>query len=278
MLKITKIFNNNAILAENEHGTELVILGKGISFNKKVGDLANEQAIEKTFSLNKSIFATHLTEILSEIPPQYFRLTHRIIKHANRLLGTELSNNIYVSLTDHIYHAVERLHHQQPIQNGLSYEIQRLYKKEFAIGQYAVQLINREMKVEMTDDEAGFIALHIFNARTDSEMPETYRTMQIIKDILAIVGYHFNLVLDPNDFDCGRFITHLQHFSQRLFSNQEIPNFGDDFLYQQTRKAYPDVYQCVEKINKYLVKNFDKTLNQDEQLYLAIHIQRIIRK
>ncbi len=279
MLKITKIFNNNAIQAINEMGSELVILGKGIAFGKTVGELADELSVEKTFSLTTSHFAIRLTEILNEIPQDYFRLTNLIIQHANRQLGTTLSNGIYVSLTDHLYHAVLRAKNNQRLGNGLSFEIQRLYRKEFAIGCYAVDLINDEMLVDLGEDEAAFIALHIFNARTDTDnMADTYRTTQIIKDILNLVSYHFHLTLDEDSDEYLRFITHLQHFAPRLFKPQN-PSFSDDnFLYEQTRRAYPQAFQCVGKIDKYLQKNFNKSLNQDEQLYLIIHIQRVIWK
>ncbi|ABR74340.1 transcription antiterminator BglG [Actinobacillus succinogenes] len=276
MLKITKIFNNNAIQAENELQTELVVLGKGVAFGKKVGDSADESLVEKTFSLNKSLFAGRLTEILSEIPQEYFQLTNCVVDFANQQLGTTLSNSIFVSLPDHIFHAVERAKQNQTVPNGLLFEIQRLYKQEFAIGLYTLQLIEKRFGVQMTEDEAGFIALHIFNARTDgSTMADTYKATQMIKDILNMVGYHFNLVLDENSYDYARFLTHLQHFAQRFFVNSE-PASGDDFLYRQTKIAYPKAYQCVEKINKYLTANYHKPLNEDEQLYLMIHIRRII--
>ncbi|KMK51701.1 transcription antiterminator BglG [[Actinobacillus] muris] len=276
MLKITKIFNNNAIQAENEIQTELVVLGKGIAFGKKVGDLADESLVEKTFSLNKSLFAARLTEILSEIPPEYFQLTNCIVNFANQQLGTPLSNSIFASLPDHIFHAVERAKQNQTVPNGLLFEIQRLYKQEFAIGVYALQLIEKRFGVQMAEDEAGFIALHIFNARTDgSMMADTYKATQIIKDLLSMVGYHFNLVLDENSYDYARFLTHLQHFAQRFFANAE-PALGDDFLYRQTKAAYPKAYQCVERIDKYLTVNYHKSLNEDERLYLIIHIQRVV--
>ncbi|SMB79457.1 transcriptional antiterminator, BglG family [Pasteurella testudinis DSM 23072] len=141
MLKIKKIFNNNAVLAETQAAGEVVALGKGIAFGKKSGDTVDETLVEKTFSLNKSAFAARLTEILGEIPPDYFRLTNRIVNHANQQLNCTLSNNIYVSLTDHLYHAVQRLQNHQSLNNGLLFEIKRLYKNEYLIGKYAVDLI-----------------------------------------------------------------------------------------------------------------------------------------
>ena len=224
MFKISKIFNNNAVLAENAQGQEQVMLGKGLAFGKKIGDCVEQNAVEKTFSYNKSPFTERLNEILSDIPTEYFLLTNRIAQYAQEQFGKPLSNSLYATLTDHIYHAVERVKQQKPIDNSLSFEIQRLYRKEFEIGRYALGLIEQSLNVAMPEDEIGFIALHIFNARTDSEnMSETYRTTQIIKDILNLVGYHFNCCLDENSLDYARFIAHLQYFALRLFKTAAAP-------------------------------------------------------
>lgn len=278
MLKITKVFNNNAVLAENEIHTELVVLGKGVAFAKKLGDSVNPTLIEKTFSLNKSPFTPHLIALFEQIPPIYFQLTNQIVNEANKQLETPLSNSIYVSLTDHLFHAIERTKNHQQIPNALTYEIQRLYHAEFALGQFAITKIQEHLNVELNEHEAAFIALHILNARTDgSTMQATYQSTQIIKDILRLVrlqfGHHFN----EDSYDFQRFLTHLRHFAQRFFTSGSPISSDDDFLYQQTKLAYPQAYQCVEKINHYLHQHYQKSLNKDEQLYLTIHIHRVVK-
>ncbi|WP_150539005.1 BglG family transcription antiterminator LicT [Actinobacillus vicugnae] len=278
MLKITKIFNNNAVLAENELHTELVVLGKGVAFAKKLGDEVESELVEKTFCLNKSPFTPHLIALLEQIPPIYFQMTNHIVNEANKQLGTPLSNSIYVSLTDHLFHAIERAKQQQQLPNALTHEIQRLYRVEFGIGQFAVAKIKDCLKVELDEHEAAFIALHIFNARTNgSTMNDTYKATQVIKDILRLVRLQFSHHFDEDSYDFQRFLTHLQHFAQRFFSTGQVSASDDDFLYQQTKLAYPKAYQCVEKINHYLQQHYQKSLNEDEQLYLIIHIQRVVK-
>ena len=41
-MKVVRVFNNNAVLVENEANEEMVLIGKGIAFAKKTGDLINE--------------------------------------------------------------------------------------------------------------------------------------------------------------------------------------------------------------------------------------------
>lgn len=48
---VKKILNNNVLIAENEEFKEVVLIGKGIGFNKKRGDQLSEEFAEKIFVL-----------------------------------------------------------------------------------------------------------------------------------------------------------------------------------------------------------------------------------
>lgn len=48
-MKILKIINNNVVSACDEKGKEIVVMGKGLGFGKKSGDILDELKIEKSF-------------------------------------------------------------------------------------------------------------------------------------------------------------------------------------------------------------------------------------
>ena len=52
----------------------------------------------------------------------------------------------------------------------------------------------------------------------------------------------------------------------------------DDFLYEAVKKKHSDAYECTEKINGYIKKEFDYELTSDEKLYLTIHIERVVNR
>ena len=79
-------------------------------------------------------------------------------------------------------------------------------------------------------------------------------------------------LISVRKFFCLGFFICLQFFISGQHTSSD-----DDFLYQQTKLAYPKAHQCVEKINHYLQQHYQKSLNQDEQLYLTIHIQRVVK-
>ena len=50
------------------------------------------------------------------------------------------------------------------IKNELLNEIRRVHKKEYKVALWALEFLNRKLKIELPEDEAGFIALHFINA------------------------------------------------------------------------------------------------------------------
>lgn len=95
-MKISRVINNNVICVVNESNEELVLMGKGIAFQKKKGDEIDESKIEKEFSIrNKNIYSK-LNTIFSEIPMEHIKLSKSIIEKAKKTLNKELNDNIYI--------------------------------------------------------------------------------------------------------------------------------------------------------------------------------------
>lgn len=67
---IKQIFNNNVVLAKNSSKDELVAMGCGIAFKKKVGDKINENSIEKTFILKQKDASEKFKLLLEDIPAE----------------------------------------------------------------------------------------------------------------------------------------------------------------------------------------------------------------
>ncbi|STS83933.1 putative transcriptional antiterminator [Klebsiella pneumoniae] len=92
----------------------------------------------------------------------------------------------------------------------LLWEIKRLYPKEFALGQEARAIIAKRLGVELAEDEAGFIALHLVTAQLNSEMPEVMHVTRVMQEILQLVKYQLQLNYDEESLSYQRFVTHLK--------------------------------------------------------------------
>lgn len=275
---IEKVLNNNVLLTKNQKGKEVIVMGRGISFNKVIGDYVDPAKIDKIFLLNENEFTAKLTELLNDIPVTHLEMANEIVTYANGVLDTKLSDNLYLTLTDHIHFAVQRFEKGIALKNAMLYEIKRFYKKEFAIGMDALKIIERTTGHMLGEDEAGFIALHLVNARTDgNEMKSTIKMTEIVQNILNIVTYHYKVVLDETSLNYLRFLTHLQYFAMRVLK-KESDNSGEEFLYNQLKQTYVRAFECTQKINDYLEKTHGQSLSKDEYVYLTIHIQRVTER
>ncbi|WP_160686952.1 PRD domain-containing protein [Clostridium sp. C2-6-12] len=274
-MKITRIINNNVICAVNVRRQELILLGSGIGFQKKKGDEVDDDKIEKEFFLKSKNMAGKLYALLAQIPIEYMRVSDSIIKYAKETLGKELNENIYITLTDHINFAVARYLNGLSFKNALLWEIKKFYAPEFSIALKGVDIINKEFNVELTEDEAGSIALHIVNAELGSEMEETMKITQLIQKVLNLVRYQYKINFNENSLNYMRFVTHLKFFAYRLFSNNTIESNDEEF--QDIIKAkYKNEYQCSLKIRELIKQDYQKELTEEELVYLTVHIKRVI--
>lgn len=106
-LSIQKILNNNVVIIKDESDREIIVMGRGLAFSKKIGDSINPDMIDKTFTLNDTA-STRFQELIVDIPIEHIQASEEIISHAKEKLGKELNEMIYISLVDHIYTSINR--------------------------------------------------------------------------------------------------------------------------------------------------------------------------
>ncbi len=220
---IKKIINNNIVISSDASNNEMIIMGKGIGFKKKIGDSIPSANIEKKYVVTKEWNENKLIRLLEDIPLEHIQVANEIISFAKVSLGKKLSENLFLTLTDHIHYAIQRKSEGMEIKNALLWEIKRFYNHEFLIGKEALSIIQNRLGVTLPEDEAGFIALHIVNANLDmDEIGQVSEMAEIIQNILNIVKYHFNVEIDEYSLNYERFVTHLKFFIQRLFSGARL--------------------------------------------------------
>lgn len=271
---IKKIFNNNAVVAKDSANREVVAMGCGIAFKMSVGELLDQSKIEKTFILKEKEASERFKLLLEDVEPEVVSLCYDIIEYAKNILNGILNDYIYVTLTDHINNAIKLQKEGLNRPNIIIWEIKKFYPKEFSVGEKALEFIQDELEIELPEDEAGNIALHLINAQVNKKsdkVQDIAKQTKMVQDILNIVRYTYNISLDEKSLNYERFVTHLRFFFQRLNRKDKVESENDDFLLRQVKTKYKDAYNCMLKIEKYL--NIE--LNDEEKLYLTLHVQRI---
>ena len=276
-MRITRIINNNVICAVNERNQERILLGSGIGFQKKRGEKVDNSKVEKEFFLKSKSVSGKLFSILTQIPMEHMRVTESIIKYAREELDEELSENIYLTLTDHISFSIARQEKGLPFSNALLWEIKRFYPKEFKIGLKALELLNEEFNINLPEDEAASIAMHIVNAELGAGIRDTIQVTEVIQNVLNVIRYHFKIDLDEESLYYSRFLTHLKFFAYRIL-NSAVNEQGDEDFEEVVKLRYPEPYECSLKIAQLIKDKYNKELSSDELVYLTVHIKRITTK
>lgn len=273
-MRIDKIINHNIVISQDESGNEMILMGRGIAYQKKKNDIIAESLIEKRFHLEKEVISDHFIELLREIPEDIINVTHEVIEYIKTIMGSQINNRIYLTLLDHINYAVVRYLQGIQFNNLLLVEVKYLYKKEIKIAQEALAMINQRLMVNLPEDEAAFIALHIVNAQLELDMTEVTQVTTLINEILNIVRYQFKIKLDATTLDYDRFVTHLKFFARRLLRSQTKTE-DDVALYEIVKERYPNEHTCTEIVEAHIKKIYELDLSLSEKLYLMMHMTRI---
>lgn len=276
-MKVISVLNNSALVASDNSGIEYVLVGKGISFQKHVGDIVDMSKTEKQFIKNTHN-TNELFELFGEIPEKYFEITCSIVRYANKKLNTPLNNSIYITLFDHINSAVERYESKIHLNFSMTSEIKMLYPKEFEIAQWALDYVNATLNVELPNDECGFISIHLINATSqEGNITKTKKVLNIAKDIGNIVSDMYLDEVHEDSMSYSRFATHLKYFAIRCLGNNQISEdktISLSFDNQALNRCMP----CIKKIDDYLNDTYGISVKQNEKDYLILHLCRLLTK
>ena len=277
-MKILRAINNNIIGVLDANGQERILIGKGIGFRKHSGDEFDETLVEKEFRVAASEKTERLIDILNEIPSEAVDAAAAILEDATKTLRKTLNGGALISLSDHIHTAIVRTRDGISVKNVLLWETKRFYPDEFRIGERALDTIESLTGVRLTEDEAGFIALHIVNAQMENSADDLYGLTRVMQELLNIIKYTCKTPFDEDSFHYCRFVTHLKFFAQRLLTHTTYNGSDNSELLTVVKKQYPKAYQCTGKVGQFTEKNYGYPLSDEERLYLTIHIARILDK
>lgn len=109
MQTIKKVLNSSVVLVEDDHGIERVLLGKGIGFAHRPGDVVPPGADDRVFVELRETDQRNFVDLVSQIPVDFVELTRHIVADAESE-GLEFDPHIYLALTDHLHFASFKLH------------------------------------------------------------------------------------------------------------------------------------------------------------------------
>ena len=259
-MKIIRQINNNAALALDGNGKELVVLGRGVGFPKMPYELTDLSRIERTFyDVNPKYFG-----MAADLPRPLVLACAEITERAEIELDCALNPNLPFTLADHLNFAAERLRKGIEISTPLAYDVRHLYPKETELAKQARELLAREAGLKLPDSEVV-------------NMHSMMMTLKALSDVDGIVEKQLAITLNKESFSYSRFSMHLRYLIQRLASCRQVEERISGML-AQMRREYPRVYQCARAIADYFQATWNWQCNDEEIVYLMLHISRLQEK
>lgn len=274
-MRIQKVFNNNVVATIDSSGKELIVTGAGVGFRKKEGDKIDESKITQWFDLrdNKK---KKFYSLLERTPIEHFEIAEHILEYAEKKLKRKANRGVLVSLTDHISFAITRANENLEIPNLILNETCTLYKEEFEIGKWSLDYIEKMTGVRLSDDEAGYITIHIIDATYSLKNHSAIDMIDAIKDIISIIEDSLNIQIEKDSLSYSRLLIHLKFMVQRIKHDENINDLNNDELYKMLLVNEAELDKCVKNVGYYIKEKYEYTLSMAEKTYLIIHISKII--
>lgn len=279
-MKISRVLNNSCVVVLDDNQKELILMGNGIGYAKRADDVVDKEKIDKVFIMQDRRKQNRFEELLARVPDQVVQLSEELIEEAGEMLGVVLDESIHVALPDHIARAIDNYREDIVLRNTLLLEIQKFYRKEYELGRKGLRLIREATGFSLAEDEAGFIAMHFINAQSSSENDQTKAVITLVEEMDQIISDCFGTQmakLDQNSLVYVRYMTHLKFFAQRILEKTYFEAKEDDDL-NLIMKRYKKEYNCSRRVCEYIREKYDYEVDQDEILYLTVHLVQIMRK
>lgn len=271
-MKVIRNINNNIAHCVDSKGREVVAFGKGIGFYKAGEDIPLSKINRTFYNIKDTDFG-----LIREIPTVIVNTAIQIMDEVSDELSVYYPSSKAISLADHLQFAIERKDKSIYLEPPLLQDLYQLYPEEMRMGERALKTIKEMTGVSLPRPEIGTLALHFINDRIQTDETSKASTDEAIEKCTEMIEEEFDLKIDRSSFNYSRFVTHLDYLIRRLDRNEQIESSNRE-LYEQLKNGYPKAFECASKISAYIGSISGVELNDEETMYLLVHINRLISR
>lgn len=270
MYEVIKVLNNNALLVKTENGTEYVLLGSGIGFHYKPNMVFDEIANTKIYELQEETEKGPAMNIIESVDPTYLEISHEIIALAEAKFS-QIDAHILLPLADHIAFAIERIKSDMDIANPFANDIRLLFPEEYEVALLGQAIIKKYSGYEVSEDELGYITLHIHSARSDERVDQSMLIAVIVNESIKQIEKECDMNIDVRSLSYSRLLMHMKYMLARLTTGEKLNLDMEEY----TKTNFPYAYAIAQHICHRIEQVLHKRVPVIEIGYLALHIERI---
>ena len=271
MFRVIKALNHNGVIAiDTDAHNEYILIGKGIGFGKKVNERMEAPENTQIYLLQKETERGSTKEIINNIEPEFLEIASKIIMEAEKKFE-KVDKNILCPLADHIAFAIKRIKNNEQISNPLTQDIRALFSEEYEVARKAKDIIKEAKGIEISDDEIGYIALHIHSSLGNEKISQAMETAILVRDCITSIEQNIGKTIDIESLSYNRLMSHIKYMAARTLKGETIKLDMNDYI----KERFPESFEIAEDICRKLGSELNKELKEVEIGYLAMHIERV---
>ena len=271
MYRIKKVLNHNTVIGiSSDNNQEYLIMGKGIGFGKKITERIESRPSDTVYSLQEATDRGNAKELARSIQPVYLEIADSVLKQAEQVFET-LDKNVLFPMADHIEYAVKRIQNHEQISNPLTDDIRVLFHLEFKTAERIRPILKEKLGITITDDEIGYIALHIHSAIQDEKISQAMQIAQAVRECISLVEQETGRPIDVMSLSYNRLMNHIRNMVARALSGEKLKLNINDYM----GVKFPQAFETARFICEQVGKSIHHELGEVEIGYLAMHIERV---
>lgn len=271
MFRVEKVLNHNALLAVQADNKECLIIGKGIGFGKKVTEHFDVGQEDTVYRLQEDTGRGNAGSIVRSIAPECLEVANEILNLAQQKFG-KVDRTILFPMADHLEFAVQRARKKEQISNPLTEDIRVLFYMEYDVASNIRPILQEKMGVTISDDEIGYVALHIHSAIEDEQVSQAMQMAKAVRECVSFVEEEIGRPLDVVSLSYNRLMNHIRYMVARALKGETIQVNLNDYV----SLTFPESYQMAQSVCDQVSISLKHTLGEEEVGYLAMHIERVL--
>lgn len=274
MYRITKVLNHNTVLGVSmEDNREYMLMGKGIGFKKKISERLEVGPEVRIYSLNTASRQGNARQLVRSIAPEFLEIADEILDYAEKSLGN-LDRNVILPMAGHIEYAVKRVRDLEEIRNPLTEDIRALFYSEYKVAGLAKKILMERMGLSISEDEIGYIALHIHSALEEEDVSQSMQMAWAVRECVSFVEEESCHKIDVTSLSYNRLMNHVRYMVARIVRKEHIPVDMNEYMSEK----YPEAFEMACRICRHIASTLKYAIDDVEIGYLAMHIERVIKE
>lgn len=270
-----KSYNLNLV---RKPGLGIYIEGKEEEIRKAIIDLIHENIDEvQLLDIIREKFnraQDSRERLLNLIEKETVLKFEELIYDLEKASGYKLTDNAFVGLIVHLALAIERIRKNEKITMDSGYLKQLKCNSEFKIAADLTTRISEVFKIEIPEDEIGYITMHLMGSKVFGNRKTNEELDLLVNELINIAEVETGSFLKHDEQFIDGLTNHLDTAINRLKMKMNIRNP----LLNEIKEHYPELFnltiKCVVPVESYL----NVRMPDSEIAYIAMHIGAALQR